>query len=339
MEIPGEKLIIRLWETLIEKGIGNLLSPWQQKREGRAQLEIRREEILTLAQAQKDAEEIRAGRKTFSNNEGLKTLLIKSGESNNPSLLAKNTTEESELIQQVQKSMLNDMVRKEINVAKTIIIAENVLRDDVHEPPKEKINEDWLYRWREAAGQVSGEELQNMWGRLLAGEVKSPGSFSLRTLDFLRNISTEEAEKIAKLSHYQINGVIVREASDILEEDNISFGYLLEMQQIGIISGAEAMGITSSWFSTEKERFFSIFLSNGKAVIVTHQDPAMEVKISIYKITTIGQQIFNLCPNEPHYKYLRKFASILKSKGFETKLASYSNIQPNLIQYFNTEII
>lgn len=63
MQWPGEQLIIRLWETLSEKGVGSLLIPWQIKREGLANLEVRRAELLALAQTEKDAEEIRAGQK------------------------------------------------------------------------------------------------------------------------------------------------------------------------------------------------------------------------------------------------------------------------------------
>jgi len=50
MEIPGEKLIINLWETIADKGIGSLLKPWQIRREGRANLDVKREEMLALAQ-------------------------------------------------------------------------------------------------------------------------------------------------------------------------------------------------------------------------------------------------------------------------------------------------
>ncbi len=48
MDLTGEKSIIKLWETLVEKGIGSLLSPWYIKREGRARIEVRREELLTM---------------------------------------------------------------------------------------------------------------------------------------------------------------------------------------------------------------------------------------------------------------------------------------------------
>ena len=59
MELPGE-LLIKLWETLAERGIGSLLLPWNLKREGRARNELRREELLMLAQAESDVADIRA---------------------------------------------------------------------------------------------------------------------------------------------------------------------------------------------------------------------------------------------------------------------------------------
>ena len=55
----GEQLLIKMWETLIKEGIGSLASPWQIKRQGRAHAEVRKEELLLLAQAEVDAQAIR----------------------------------------------------------------------------------------------------------------------------------------------------------------------------------------------------------------------------------------------------------------------------------------
>ena len=65
MEAPGEKLIIKLWESIADKGIGSLLKPWQIRREGRASIDVKRDELLALAQAEADAAAIRSGQKTL----------------------------------------------------------------------------------------------------------------------------------------------------------------------------------------------------------------------------------------------------------------------------------
>jgi len=46
VDFPGEKLIIKMWETLTEKGVGGLLRPWQIRREGRTTTDVRKEELL-----------------------------------------------------------------------------------------------------------------------------------------------------------------------------------------------------------------------------------------------------------------------------------------------------
>lgn len=60
MEAPGERLITKMWESLIDKGIGGILAPWQEKRLARARSEIKREEMLIVAKAEREIEHIRA---------------------------------------------------------------------------------------------------------------------------------------------------------------------------------------------------------------------------------------------------------------------------------------
>lgn len=63
MQAPGEALLAKFWETIAEKGIGGLFKPWQIRREGRASIEIRRQEMLVLAQAEREADAIRRWRR------------------------------------------------------------------------------------------------------------------------------------------------------------------------------------------------------------------------------------------------------------------------------------
>lgn len=60
MELPGEKLIIRIWETLSEKGIDAIFKPSQVRRKGVANIEIRQAEMLVLAQAEREVKEIQS---------------------------------------------------------------------------------------------------------------------------------------------------------------------------------------------------------------------------------------------------------------------------------------
>ncbi|EHP41357.1 membrane-fusion protein, partial [Cupriavidus basilensis OR16] len=180
MDIPGEKLIIKLWESCADRAIGSLLKPWQIKREGLAQVEVRRQETLLLAQAEKDADDIRKGLKIISGS-GTAMRLIGTV-APKPDGKVEPTLDLDSLASSVTHARTANAIREEVNVAKALLHAEATLSRDDSPVPAESINDDWMYRWRDSAASVSSEQMQSLWGSVLAGEVKSPGSFSLRTL-------------------------------------------------------------------------------------------------------------------------------------------------------------
>lgn len=339
MNFPGEGLLIKLWETLAEKGVGGLLRPWQIKREGSAHLEIRRAEIVGLAAAERDAEEIRSGRRRLREVSSAYFL---------PALLAEEPSqpESSEEFDEGRtpveisvRALLADTVRREINVAKTVIYAEEQLQDDCQPPPAESIADDWLFRWRDHAGEVSAEQLQMLWGKLLAGELKSPGSFSLRALEFLRNLSSNEAEEIAFLSRFVVKNLIVRSQRKVLEEEGISLGFLLRMQELGVVSGVESVGLNMTYVSSEATRFVQVLCSYGRVLVATHEDPNKTLVLGMYNLTDVGRQILRLGTFAPHEKYLRKIGEEIKNQGFSVALGSYREVGANQIQVYSKEVL
>ncbi len=48
MDCPGEKLLIKMWESLVDKGVCGLLKPWQMRREGEALRECQRKDKLMI---------------------------------------------------------------------------------------------------------------------------------------------------------------------------------------------------------------------------------------------------------------------------------------------------
>lgn len=59
---------------------------------------------------------------------------------------------------------------------------------------QEKFSFDWLMRFFDTVGNISNEDLQQLWGKILANEIAKPKTCALRTLDMIRNMSSEEAK-------------------------------------------------------------------------------------------------------------------------------------------------
>jgi hypothetical protein len=338
MEFPGEKLVIKLWETLAEKGIGSLLSPWQTGREGKARNEVRRDEILMLAQAETDAADIRSGKKKLRSDG---TLLLAnpidiptSADARIEPTLALFTA-----VEYGSRSTAAAAARSEINSAKAILFAEEQLSKDAQVPSDRKVDEDWLFAWREHAGKVSTEDLQQLWGSVLAGEVKTPGKYSIRTLEFLKTLSKAEAEMISKLAGYVIDGRIARDQKKYLESKGLSFSWLLQMQELGVVSGVEGLGLNTTYKSIEEGRFINALVSHNRALIVEHEDGSKMFEFKAYMLTNIGKQVLGLGSFEPDVEYLLLIGKEFAKKGFSVKLADWVDVSDTQGRYFNEQEI
>lgn len=326
MKVPGEELIIALWKTVAEKGVGGLWKPYQMRREGLATAEIQRRERLLLAQTEREVEEIRSGQKNVSDIR----LKIGFADEQRPNLLGKRVEpviELSAIMEDINHETRCERLSRGINITKALFHAEDDLSQGAESEPDGEVDDDWFARWKEYAGGVSKEQLQLLWGRLLAGELKSPGAFSLRFLDFVRNLSSVEASLIQKLSKFNFEGMIWAD-SKLLKMD-LNFNQLLELEALGVLTGVTG-GLSQKLRSGEQNRWVSgIALYNGKGLIIEHDDPQKTTTLRGYKVTALGSQIFGLGDFSNSIDVLREFSSHLGKEGFKVYFATCESVNGN----------
>jgi hypothetical protein len=334
---PGEELIKKMWETLADKGVGNLLRPWQMRREGAATLDVKRAEIIGIAEAERQAEEIRKGAIPIPG-VAVETLMLPAPElapeAGKPLPLPPPNPAEVAL-----RASVADGIRREANVARAIVYAEQELAGDSTPPPDKSIDEDWLYRWRDYAAQVSTEQLQSMWGKLLAGEVKRPARYSLRTLEFLRNLSSDEAKLIEALAPFVVDDTVLKVDPKMMEDAGVSFSVLLALQDLGLISGVESVGLSITFGSDIKERYTKVLIAYKRALIIQHEDPDKKLQLGAYAVTSIGKQILDLGTFAPNENYLRKLGEDIAAKGFNVEIADVTARGENMIHVQNRQKI
>lgn len=322
MQWPGEKLVEKMWDTIADKGIGSLLKPWQMRREGTAAAEIKRLNMLVEAQAEVDAEAIRSGKQLLLSNGKLVAAptLEPAVESDKgaPALIS--------LAEAVTIAVHNadiEALRREISVSKAVAYAEAELAQEVGDPPAESIADDWLLRWRENAAAVNSDELQSLWGKVLAGEVKAPGQFSLRVLDFLRNLSQAEAKELELLSRVTTGAVIIRCDPEIASL-GITHGVLEAAEELGILTGTGAMGLNWQMTSQLPDRYQQIVNTNNRAIAIQASDPAKTVSLPCFQLTRLGRQVLQLAGGSVSDAYLRAISAQIKLQGFEVMIGDYS---------------
>ena len=100
------------------------------------------------------------------------------------------------------------IIREQVNLDKISAIAANELKkeqfdistDQNMDGNEEKtINDDFLNSFEEEARQKSSEDMQLLFGRILAGEINKPGSYSIKTVKILGELDQGIASLFKKL--------------------------------------------------------------------------------------------------------------------------------------------
>jgi len=82
-------------------------------------------------------------------------------------------------------------IKRQENIERISEAAEEHLNEEISD---ENVDDDWIAQFFSTAKDVSNEMMQDVWGRVLAGEINKPGSYRLRSLECLKVLSQEEAE-------------------------------------------------------------------------------------------------------------------------------------------------
>ena len=97
----------------------------------------------------------------------------------------------------------------ENRAAATKAALEDVVATPTTADAQAEIDDDWLNFFVRISEDKSSEELQQLFGRILSGEIRRPGSFSLRTVQLMSTISKQDAEALSNILSYAINGQIL----------------------------------------------------------------------------------------------------------------------------------
>ena len=119
--------------------------------------------------------------------------------------LAEGREIEADTYDRIQDRLLNKETKRQRNIDTVASIAAEELKDE-QTVSEEPVNEDWSTRYFNIVEDISDNEMQTLWGRILAGEVKKPNSYSLRTLEFLKNLSKNEALSFVKVANLSLFG-------------------------------------------------------------------------------------------------------------------------------------
>lgn len=219
---------------------------------------------------------------------------------------------EQVIIDRIEERVLHREFRNQKNLDSINLIAAQELHTET-EVSNEEVDKDWINRFFNYAQEISNEEMQRLWGKVLAGEVKSPGSYSMRTLGVLRNLTKREAEIFQKFAQLSIKGhdsSFILNPNDYLKDKfGISIPDKLIMGEVGLMSTDALYFEIKKADSNEKE----VFIYGKKLILVELEENAELQTLPVRAFTVTGIQLLKLININFDENYARKFAELLKN--------------------------
>lgn len=235
----------------------------------------------------------------------------------NGQMSARQRTPE-ELAQRAELRLLAESVRQEKNLENVIEIAsaDLVLENEIVD---ETVDDDWFTRLFSIAKDVSSTEMQYVWGKILAGEIKRPGSFSLRTLDAIRNLSQKEAkifQKILPLIIESDGDYFITSESSIYNKYDVAYDDIMILDECGLVVSD---GMISSTITISKD---SIIMHNRNLALL-----ALDVKerktftFGLHALTNAGKELLSILEYEPNDRFFINFSKYFSEENNHTQLA------------------
>ncbi len=300
------KPLTRLIEV-VSSGIGAVSKPYLIRRTA----EAKAHEIAVIASALKDAAEL----------SGVPTI-FKDGE-----IEAWRKPEDSTFIvsdvssgdRTTQRIEYQERKRQK-NVERITSIAASDLMHET-DVPNDVPDEDWISRFFNSAQDVSSEQMQELWGRILAGEIKKPGSFSLKTLDFVRNMTKKDAELIQLIAPLTIKfgdiyAIPIPDKDWLQSERKIYPSHHFSCSELGALYPTE---LSNNFFSAPETTQVAI-VSGDRMLLIERGELNSSVRLPIWKYTRIGSEIVDLIAPEPDLDSMRRIGEFFAEKNAHVQL-------------------
>lgn len=176
-------------------------------------------------------------------------------------------------------------------------------------PPPDDVDEDWLNVFERYAESASSERMQKLWGRVLSGEVRKPGKFSLRTLRFLSEFSQADALTFADFCENCFGDMA---PSKLVRPDGQKdIRHLIYLESAGLIQGASGIGGLS--LSINVNSSGNGMIREGALGILFQTEPNTKIEFSTVTLTPLGQELVALLPQRDKVKVAERVAEAIRS--------------------------
>lgn len=246
-----------------------------------------------------------------------------------------NDMEGFEQLSMIERRLVQKEQKRQTNIKNVLSVAAQTIskEQDVSSSP---VDPDWATRFFDIAQDISNEQMQDLWGRILAGEIKQPNSYSMRTLDALRSITSEEAQLFEEMAQYVLydgSFYIFRDPYGENSDEGYQYVDIARLMEIGLIQAGS--NVVQNFYNVEGE-ITTHQISYGDAYIAFVEMPAnlKQISFPIYPLTHVGEELYKLIKVQPQSEYLEAVLhKILEKNKYKSKEIKARYAKLDVINY------
>jgi hypothetical protein len=246
---------------------------------------------LILAKAEQHAARLDAITATIKNQSNAEGRFLEASER-----IAEDTLKQNETSRDAAFAYLE--AETKIKFKNRSRVLEEATTQFTSDPPQQdsnsEIDDDWLNTFARMAEEKSSAELQNLFGKLLAGEIRKPGSYSLRTLQFVSCLVKSEAEQIVVFLKFVVDKTFVPRTEEV--RSFLPLELIMKMDNLGIIKGdiGGIGGLTWSKTIPPNELLAYITATDVCIEVVNIGDKEAKIDLPCNVLSDVGEEILSL---------------------------------------------
>lgn len=213
--------------------------------------------------------------------------------------------------------------RQQLNLEKIMALAAEYCTESVS---AQEVDADWFQQFCELVLDISNNSMQQLWAKILAGEIATPGKFSLKTLHTLKSMSYKEALALQQAAH------LTARSRQEPASARIYFGYIRKPSVWRWLTGRSKAILNLSQFGLTYSQILSLMeigllhsseiesgeLTPGQKFSWQYQQTALSgtannkgVVLQYYKYTASGAELLPLLSSQPNQSYLQALRLLL----------------------------
>ncbi len=233
-----------------------------------------------------------------------------------------DTDSEDTLLHRAQRRAQMKMERQQFNLERVLLLAQEFCTDQII---AQEVDPDWFHQFSELVQDISTHSMQKLWAKILAGEIMAPGSFSLKTLLLLRQMSFKDAQSLQAAASLSCR-------NKSAEPSHIYFGYVQRGSFWRWIRGKNRGMLNLSQFGLTYPQILTLMdlgllhqseiesgeLIKGKPFQWLYHQQCLEgvvqhsgIVLQYYKFTATGAELLPLLSSSPQAAYSQALQTLL----------------------------